>query len=235
MQFTTLRQRAYHRIREKLIAGDLPPGAALSEPLLARELGMSRTPIREAIRQMEMEGLVAYSPRFGATVRLLDREELAEMYVVREALESYAAADAARRITDAELNQVELLWRQMQEIDEAFRRSGTEHLEGDLLRRFLAVDMRFHQLIIRAAGNRYMSKVLEDTRLLARVFASATWLYDRPTLDEANSFHLRLLNALKQHDPEAARQCTIEAMHVSRRNAMKRFELQDNTEGTPIG
>jgi len=82
----TLRQRAYRRIRDKFLSGELVAGMTLSENQLAKELGMSRTPIREAIRQMEMEGLIDYAPRFGAVVRTPDARELGEMYAVREAL-----------------------------------------------------------------------------------------------------------------------------------------------------
>ena len=95
MRPTTLRQQAYLRLRERLVSGELRAGMQLSEPDLAKQLGMSRTPVREALRQMENEGLIDYAPRFGAMVRAADRDELAEMYAVREALESYAAAQAA--------------------------------------------------------------------------------------------------------------------------------------------
>jgi DNA-binding GntR family transcriptional regulator len=79
----TLRQRAYRRIRDKFLSGELVAGMTLSENQLAKELGMSRTPVREAIRQMEMEGLLDYAPRFGAVVCTPDAHELGEMYAVR--------------------------------------------------------------------------------------------------------------------------------------------------------
>ena len=170
---------------------------------------MSRTPIREAIRQMEMEGFVEYVPRFGAVVRTPDRDELAEMYTVREALESYAAAEAASRISDEELARLDDLLRRMEEIADAFQSGSEPYLEGDRLQRFLGIDLEFHRTIVRASGNRYMAKILEGTCLLARVFRSTFWVYTRQTIAEANELHGRLLNALRRRNPEEARSCTV--------------------------
>ena len=103
MRQTTLRQQAYQHLRERILSGELGAGTQLSEPDLAKQLGMSRTPVREALRQMENEGLLDYAPRFGAMVRVPDRDELSDMYAVREALESYAAAEAAAKIKPSAL------------------------------------------------------------------------------------------------------------------------------------
>jgi DNA-binding GntR family transcriptional regulator len=120
MQPTTLRQRAYRRLRAKFFSGELVAGMTLTENQLAKELGMSRTPIREAIRQMEMEGLLDYAPRYGAVVRSPDARELDEMYSVREALESHAAAAAAQRISPDSLSKLDVLYRNMNEISFEF-------------------------------------------------------------------------------------------------------------------
>jgi DNA-binding GntR family transcriptional regulator len=221
MQPTTLRQRAYRRLRAKFLSGELVAGMTLTENQLAKELGMSRTPIREAIRQMEMEGLLDYAPRYGAVVRSPDARELGEMYSVREALESVAAAAAAQRISPDALSKLDGLCRNMHEISLEFQQSGEPFLEGDLLRRYLASDLEFHQIVVEAAGNRYLSKIISETRLLVRVFTSTFWRYDREKLDEANHFHRRLLEALRCKDVEAARIVTVEAMQVSRDNALR--------------
>ncbi|MFV2067407.1 MAG: GntR family transcriptional regulator [Pirellulales bacterium] len=234
MRFQTLRQQAYLLLRSKLVAGELPAGAPLTETTLAKELGMSRTPIREAIRQMEMEGMVEYAPRFGAVVRVPNQDELAEMYTVREALESYAAAEAARRITETELGRLERLLARMKEIEDEFVNGGDSRLDGKPLQRFLATDLEFHEIVVHASGNRYMAKILESTRLLSRIFRSTLWIYDRAAVAQANQFHARLFEALRQRDPEAARQCTIEAMQVSRRNAMERRDDDVPDDGANV-
>jgi DNA-binding GntR family transcriptional regulator len=223
----TLRQRAYRRIRDKFLSGELVAGMTLSENQLAKELGMSRTPIREAIRQMEMEGLLDYAPRFGAVVRTPDARELGEMYAVREALETFAAEAAAEAISSEALARLDELWGAMQQINRDFEQTGQSYLEGDLLQSLLEVDLEFHQVIVDAAGNRYLSKIVKDTRLLVRVFTSTFWRYDREQLAKANSFHKRLLDALAARDTEAARVATVEAMRVAKRNALEVWEQQE--------
>lgn len=235
MQPITLRQRAYRRLRDEFLAGELIAGMTLSENQLAKELGMSRTPIREPIRQMEMEGLLDYAPRYGAVVRTPDARELGEMHKVREALESYAAAAAAQSISAQSLKQLAKLWETMQEIHQEFEQSGEPFLEGDLLQKYLAVDLQFHRVIVDAAGNRYLSKIVDDTRLLVRVFTSTFWRYDREKLRQANRFHERLVDALESKDAEAARAATVEAMQVTKENAQRAMESAGRTIDTTEG
>jgi len=227
MQRTTLRQQAYRRLRNKFLSGELVAGMALSENQLAKELGMSRTPIREAIRQMEMEGLLDYAPRCGAMVRMPDVRQLTEMYSVREALESHAAAMAARRISSEVIGKLDGLLKIMEAVRLDFLQSGESHLEGERLRRYLEADLEFHRVVVDAAGNRYLSKLVDDTRLLVRVFTATFWRYDRGKLDESNRFHKRLLDALRSNDAEAARVVTIQAMQVARENAVEAFGRQE--------
>ncbi|WP_068546846.1 GntR family transcriptional regulator [Thalassotalea crassostreae] len=221
MQQTTLRQQAYERMRDMFLSGSITAGSPLSENTLAKKLGMSRTPIREAIRQMEMEGLVDYAPRFGAVLHTPSCQELTQMYGVREALESYAAVEAAQSITPKTLRQLELLWLSMQDITEEFELSENPIIEGDSLDTFLNADIEFHQLIVAAAENEYLSKMVNETRLLVRVFTSTHWCYDLYKLEQANQFHRRLLDALINRDSEAARLATIEAMQVAKANALE--------------
>ncbi|MCH5374953.1 MAG: GntR family transcriptional regulator [Planctomycetes bacterium] len=223
----TLRQRAYRRIRDKFLSGELVAGMTLSENQLAKDLGMSRTPVREAIRQMEMEGLLDYAPRFGAIVRTPDARELGEMYAVREALESFAAEAAAEAITPGALARLDELWGSMQQIRCEFEQTGEALLEGDLLQRFLEIDLEFHQVIVDAAGNEYLSKTIKDARLLVRVFVSTFWRYDREKLAEANGFHKRLLDALRAKDTEASRIVTVEAMRVAKKNALQAWDQRE--------
>ena len=99
MRPLTLKQHAYEVIRTKILSGVLKPGSRLSDELLARELGISRSPVREAISQLASEGMVDYRPRTGAYVKGPDRCELEELYEIREPLERYAARKAAAGIS----------------------------------------------------------------------------------------------------------------------------------------
>jgi DNA-binding GntR family transcriptional regulator len=224
---TTLRQQAYLHLRECLLSGKLKAGTQLSEPDLAKQLGMSRTPVREALRQMENEGLLDYAPRFGAMVRVPGRGELGEMYAVREALESYAAAEATQKVSPPDIQKLEVAFGQMRDIADRFRDSGRAVLDGALLREFIEADLTFHKIIIAAAGNRYMSKILDDTRLLVRVFTATFWQYDSEKLAEANQFHKRLLEAMQNRDRASASYVTTEAMRVARDNALRAWDQQE--------
>src|SRR5687768_10993991 len=104
-----LRQQAYERIRDLLRSGRLEPGARLSTLELSRRLGISRTPIREALSKLSSDGVVREVPGFGAYVHAPDARELAEVYGLREALEAYAAREAAANITDGELDRLDEL------------------------------------------------------------------------------------------------------------------------------
>ncbi|RMF90964.1 MAG: FCD domain-containing protein, partial [Planctomycetota bacterium] len=101
---------------------------------------------------------------------------------------------------------------------------------GEALEKFVSLDIRFHRTVIDAARNRYMSKILEDTRLLVRVFTATFWEYDRAKLDEAERFHRRLVEAMKTRDAEAARTATVEAMRVARRNAVTAWEAHQQAD-----
>ena len=224
MRAATLRQQAYQLLRERLASGDLAAGTQLSEPDLAKQFGMSRTPVREALRQLENEGLLDYAPRFGAMVRVPERDELGEMYTLREALESYAAAEAAQKIGGSDLERLASTFQQMCEIADTFRESGDAALDGSPLRDFIQADVTFHKIIIAAAGNRYMSKILDDTRLLVRVFTATFWQYNDEKLTEALQFHRRLLVTMQNRDCESARLATVEAMRVARDNALRAWD-----------
>src|SRR5690554_6680547 len=103
----TQKQRAYDFIREKLIAGELHPGTRLSDVALSKEIGVSRTPVREAINQLASEDLVELVPHNGAFVKVPDEQELVELYDVRQLLETYAVTRAAAQINPGNLRKLE--------------------------------------------------------------------------------------------------------------------------------
>ncbi|QBY04217.1 GntR family transcriptional regulator [Thalassotalea sp. HSM 43] len=217
----TLSQQAYNRMLSMFTSGDLPGGTALSENNLAKLLGMSRTPVREAIRQMQQDGIIEFTPRFGATLKKPSADELANMYGVRSALESFAAESAAQSITPRALQQLRHLLLIMQDITDEFAKQSDAFIEGDELDAFLTADYEFHQLIVKATNNSYLQKVLDDTHILVKVFTATCYQYDLPRLEQANAFHWRLYDALRVKDGEAAKQATIEAMNVAKFNALQ--------------
>jgi len=205
--------RSYHEIRRRLLAGDFAPGTRLDFKKLAAELGVSTTPVREAIGQLSSEGLLQLVPRLGAVVPKLSREETIELYGVREAMECYAAAKAAQTISAARLTEIRALLEKMEAL--AAKRGGKKSvLEGPALRDFLGADLEFHMTIIEAAGNRRLTKLAADSHAHARIFAADRLTHDADLLDEATRQHRAIYEALARHDGEEARRQV--ALHIER-------------------
>src|SRR3954468_7860578 len=137
----TLVQKAYDHIQEAILSGHLPAGSVVSEAALAKSMGISRTPVGEAIRQLSREGLVQQVPRYGTIVKPIERRELVELYEMRAALESYAAAKAGEEFEEQTIRRLQQFCDVMHNIAEELEDAGTSELDESRLSRFLAADM----------------------------------------------------------------------------------------------
>lgn len=184
--------RAYEIIKGWIVNHDLAPGMKLQEDALAGRLGVSRTPIREALSRLAQEGLVTMVPRRGTFVVDLTREDITELYEVREATEGMAAHLAAGRRSSEQL-------RQMQAAFAPFQHGvGPEDLTA-----YSQADLLFHDLLIRAAGNRSLQQVagsLNDRIQMLRL--RSVVLPGRVSRSLAE--HRRILEALAAADAAAA-------------------------------
>ena len=144
----TLREQVADHLREEILASRLAPGTELGEVSLARSLGISRGPLREALGQLAAEGLVTIVPRRGAVVKTLTRQEFIDAYQVREALESLAIKLAVPRLTEAEKAE---LHRMCEEMEAEAAAGNTE--------RFFEINHDFHALLVRASGNRKLEEM----------------------------------------------------------------------------
>ena len=212
-----LRQQAYEHIREKIVSGDLLDGSLLSESSLARDIGIGRMPVREALRQLHAEGLVEQIPRYGTMVRSPDPAEIAELYEVREALESYAAAAAARSISHESLALMRRFLDALFAIARRLQRSGRKALDGQELRRFLRTDMAFHAVLLEAVGNQRMMKIISELRVLVKVFALRRQQHTLPVISRTCLHHWRIYNAVRHGDSEGARKWMAHHLGVSKR------------------
>ncbi|WP_235034941.1 GntR family transcriptional regulator [Roseomonas sp. 18066] len=152
-EILSLAERAYRRLRDAIVDGSLPGGGRVSERSLALSLGISAQPVREALRRLEAEGMVITSPRRGTLVAEFGPERLAEMGLVRIALEGAAAALAARRATPAD---IAALRRQLNEMAPATA-------AGDIVA-LAEANERFHDLVNAIAGNSLVVRSLEAIR-----------------------------------------------------------------------
>jgi DNA-binding GntR family transcriptional regulator len=199
-------------IRDRVFAGTLPVGAWLRQEAIAAEFAVSRTPVREALRELQARGIVSLLPNRGALVRGPTLKEIREAYVVRAELEGLAARLAASRLSAADLDRL----REAEALFErAARGAAARHpaaaaSDSDWQR---ANDL-FHEVILAAAGNDRLRREIAD---LHRAFPrSLTWsalLSRLGELEENAAQHRRIRQALEARDGERARQRMIE--HVA--------------------
>jgi DNA-binding GntR family transcriptional regulator len=190
---STKRDRISDLIRRAIIRGDLRPGERIVESRIARELGVSQAPVREALASLRREGLVVQIEHRGAFVASLNDEEFAEVLTVRAVLEGYCARLVAPRLEPADRDALADLLAEM-------RAAAGEH---DLAR-LTDADLRFHQTLYRLSNHHLLGEVLLSLRQrmqLALVFADAAY---SPDLSDVAESHVPLLTALVEGDPYAA-------------------------------
>lgn len=224
MSSVALSQFAYERIRAMFREQRIRPGMKISETKLAKELGMSRTPIREAIRQLQIEGLLYQVPQSGTYVSQPGRREIAEIYEVRLALEVQAVAKAVPRLRHEDLERLVELYQQMHEHVVQFRETGEATLEGERLRQFLAADMAFHLVIFEAADNRTAIKIYTDVQMRNRAFGDYSHRRDMRHLTSVLQSHSKILRAFQRQDVDAAKQSMSEHIENSLRDALDTFD-----------
>ena len=211
MDIRTKRQRAYDHIRDAILMGRYPGEHRLREEQLAKEVKVSRGPLREAISQLVSEGLLEKVPGLGVYVRRNGSEELSELYEVREALESFAAARAARNISGDELIELDRICGEMHTIAKSFQASPSEALARQQRSRWLRADLAFHNLIVHVAKNGRIEKILEEFRVMSQTFRNKQ---RDPTVNDVPAYlsnlawawrdHRRILRALQRGDSQAA-------------------------------
>ena len=234
MSTAHLSSQVYRHLRQQLISGKLLPGAVVSENMVATEMGISRTPVGEAVRQLAAEGLFEQVPRYGTVVKEITRQNMEEIYEVREAIESYAAGKAARNISNTQLEQLAVLCHAIEAIAEQLDASESEAIDGDTLRQFLATDMMFHLLIVRAAANSRILKVVEDSRSVSQVFRiRRRRRHDSATVHSACDYHNKILHALRAGDGEKAAQWMYNHIRLSKLEALAFIDQQQTKRLQP--
>lgn len=203
--YKPLREIVFESLREAIISGVLEPAERLMEIQLAEEMGVSRTPVREAIRKLELEGFVVMIPRKGAYVAGVSHKDVADVFEIRSALEGLAAGLAAERITEEEIEQMEriLLYRQGEEMN---------------LEEIVETDTDFHALVYRASRNERLIQILANLREQIQRFR-ATSLAVPGRIKDAIDEHRGIVEALARHDVEEA-QALASAHIVTAENVM---------------
>jgi DNA-binding GntR family transcriptional regulator len=190
--FRPLSEEVYDVLRSAIVGGDLLPGSRIVEADVARQMAISRSPVREAVRKLEQEGLVEYVPRRGTIVVGLSREDVADAYQLRAHLEAYGARLAATRASDASLTQLLDLIERMREC------AAAQDLDG-----LVAVDVEFHQQMCRASGSRRLLRAWHTLNPAQWTMISGLRLSEL-SLEQIAERHWPILAALESRNPDTA-------------------------------
>jgi DNA-binding GntR family transcriptional regulator len=222
----SLAEKSYHYIFRKLSRGELQPGMRLVNRSLADEIGVSVIPVREAIHRLASEGLVQHIPGSGAFVRELSWQDLDELYVLRDALESCAAEEAARHITEEQLERLRSIHAQMEEVQREIADCLHQHATSELLHRWLDCEEEFHEVLVDAARNSLLSKVVRDHRAVNQVFdaqrGDPAILTSQVALETCRE-RAKLLQALRDRNPALSRHLISAQIQLGRKTVLNHF------------
>lgn len=217
----SVRQKAYLHLQRKIASREFAAGSAVSELSVAKELGISRTPVREAIGQLVAEGLLEQIPNRGVVVVQLTRNDIVDLYELREALEVYAAGKAARLpLNPADLHRLHNLADDILVLRNELVQAGSGELNAEQMHRFVVCDLGFHTLLMRLAANARILKVVNETRLLIRIFAIRRTGHTAADLERIHQQHCDVLQAVSDRDPDRAMRILSEHIQNSQRERL---------------
>ena len=210
-QFNSLHSRVFNQIRNDILNGVYEPGDNLIETKLSEEMGVSRTPVREALRQLELEGLVQSVPNKGVTVKGVSEQDIQDIYTIRMLIEGLAARWAAEKITPSELEEL----KEAVELEEFYTKKNDY---GHLLK----FDTRFHDIIFRASKSMPLMHTLSTFHHYVQKARKLSMSSPRRA-EEVLEEHKAILQAIIERDADKAERLTTE--HV--RNASSNLLKQD--------
>lgn len=208
-EYLPLRDVVFNTLRQAILYGKLQPGERLMEISLANRLGVSRTPVREAIRKLEIEGLVIMVPRKGAQVAPITEKDLKDVLEVRLGLEELAMNSACERITDEQLKG---MFQAMKEFEEC--------MQSDDISKLAQADEDFHELIYQATGNLRLIQIINNLREQIYRYR-LEYLKDKNVGESLAAEHQELYNALQARDADRAIQCMKKHIHNQQQAIVK--------------
>ena len=206
-----LREIVYEELKMQILKGQIVPGTRMMEVEMAEEMGVSRTPIREAIRKLEKEGLVTIEPRKGAYASQISTKDMVDILEVRQNMEGLAAYYAALRMSDEQK-------KQLGEISESYNKAVIENNTPDMIK----YDTAFHHLIVEGSGNKMLVHMIEQLQELVLRFR---YLYydDFRRAEKMPREHKAIYDAIFNGDTEKARRAAD--VHIDR---LKKLVEEDN-------
>ena len=207
-----LTDRVYEELRQNILLGKYQDGEALTELGVAKELKVSRTPVREALRQLELEELVEIRPNRGAVVKGITIEDIRDIYEIRIMIESMAAARAALEAAPEDLDMLE------ETLD-----LTQFYLERENYEKLLSMDGRFHQQLYDICQSRMRRRILKDLHNYVGRSRGASLKTEGRAIESLHE-HRLILEAMKNHDAEAAKARMAEHVRNTQNNIMRIYK-----------
>ncbi len=205
----------FERVREDILSGKYVNGDKIVEAKLAEELGVSRTPVREALKQLELDGLVESLPNRGVIVKGITDQDIEDIYSIRLAIEAIAARWAVERMEDSEVEQLKEIYDLMEFY--TFKEDVQKTFE---------LNTKFHETMYRGTKSRYLEHVLKDFQLFIKSTRNES-LKSEGRIDRALEEHKRILDAFHDRNPEQAVEAIVGHLVNSRNNVSKLIELHN--------
>ena len=216
-QPASLSRLAYDAILKSILSNDMLPDEIYNEMALAKDLGISRTPVREALLELSGQGLVTFLPRKGIVVKRLTENDVDEIFEIRRAIDAAAVEKLASVDPPPDTR---LLQKSLKEQNEAFKKNDYW--------RYLRADRDFHVTLVRLTGNQRLVAIAENLRNMVHLMGiQALELPDRTkeVLDE----HTRILDAIVQRKPQQAREAIVDHLIKSERAVLDTFHNSEST------
>lgn len=210
----SLRSRVFQSIRENILNGVYRENEELRENTIAKELGVSRTPVREALRQLELEGLVKIVPNKGACVTGITQKDVKDIYMIRSLLEGLCARWATEHITEAKIDELE----EIILLSEFHLKKRKEEQPQQVTE----LDGKFHEILYTASNSRILKHVLSDFHKYVRMARKAS-VTDPERAEKSIEEHKNILQAIKDRDADKAERLANEHMM----NVMKNLNMRE--------
>lgn len=211
---TPLETRVYTQLEEKILSGEYASGKAITELKISSELGVSRTPVREALLKLERDGLVELIPNKGAVVIGVSSNDLIDIYKIRMRLEGLAASLAAERMSDDDIGK---LSENVELTDFYVRKNDSERVRE--------LDSAFHEMIYRASGSRMIYRILSDLHRNIKVYRKLS-LTNAGRIEKSAGEHDAICRAIKERDASLADRLASEHVGKALENLMKMLPNQ---------
>ena len=215
-EYLPLRDVVFNTLRQAILKGELAPGERLMEIQLAQKLGVSRTPIREAIRKLELEGLVLMIPRRGAEVARISEKSLKDVLEVRRSLEELAIELACQRMTEED----------MQALEEAQKAFKAAIDQGDAMK-IAETDEAYHDVIYHSTRNKRLVQILNNLREQMYRYR-LEYLKDTQSHDRLVEEHQKIVNAIIEKNKEEAVRLIQEHIYIQELTVIKKIQEQEN-------